>query len=211
MDEIKRATKELTPNEKKRVEKFDKIVEELERKGYKRKDLTISIEQANMEGMIFPLPFVIIFVILNFIIFKKPITEGYHLLLFIPGMLLGVVIHELIHGLTWGLVAKDHFKNIEFGFVEKEFTPYCYCGTALSKVKYILGSIMPFIVIGIIPATISLFISNNITLFLISIIMIFGAAGDLTIIWLILKNKSKKKSVLYIDHPVDCGVVMFEK
>ena len=41
--------------------------------------------------------------------------------------------------------------------------------------------------------------------------MLFGAGGDLTIIYLILKNKSKKKNVLYIDHPVNCGVVMFDK
>ena len=70
---------------------------------------------------------------------------------------------------------------------------------------------MPFIILGIIPCTILLFVPFNIVAFLVGLAMLFGAGGDLTIILLILKNKSKKKDVLYIDHPVDCGVVMFEK
>ena len=40
---------------------------------------------------------------------------------------------------------------------------------------------------------------------------LFATSGDLLVVLLILKNKSNKKDVLYLDHPTDVGVVMFDK
>ena len=210
MDEIKRATKELSPKEKVRVEKFNEIVDELKKKGYKRRDLTISLKTANTQGMLFPLPFAVLYLILNFLVLRNP-WKGYNGIIFILLVVGLIVVHEIIHGITWAIFAKHHFKDIEFGFVAKEITPYCYCRSSLKKYQYITGSIMPFLTLGIIISTVALFIPNNATLLLVGIIMMFGAGGDLSIIYLLLKNKSKSKDVLYMDHPVDCGVVMFEK
>lgn len=210
MDEIKRATKELSKKEKARVKKYDKLVESLTMDGYKKKELTISLKKANTEGLLFPLPFAIVFALLYFFVFKHSF-EGYNTIAFILVFIIGTVVHEIIHGVTWAIFAKNHFKDIEFGFIAKEITPYCCCQSSLKKYQYIIGSIMPFFLLGIVVSTISLFMDKGFTVFIFGILMIFGTGGDLSIIWLLLTNKTNQKSVLYIDHPVDCGVVMFEK
>ena len=68
----------------------------------------------------------------------------------------------------------------------------------------------PFIVLGIIFGTVTLFL-NSTLLFAVAMINLFGTSGDLLIVSLVLKNKSNKKDVLYLDHPTDVGVVMFDK
>ena len=59
-----------------------------------------------------------------------------------------MAIHEGIHGLTWGLLSPDGFSTIEFGLIKEYMTPYCYCGTPLTRGQYILGSMMPTLVLG---------------------------------------------------------------
>lgn len=34
---------------------------------------------------------------------------------FMVVLVVGIIVHELIHGLTWGLYAKSKFKSISFG------------------------------------------------------------------------------------------------
>lgn len=36
-----------------------------------------------------------------------------------------IVIHELIHGLTWGYFAKNCLKSIDLGMIWTMLTPYC--------------------------------------------------------------------------------------
>ena len=41
--------------------------------------------------------------------------------------IIGIVVHELIHGLTWACFAKNGWKSISFGVWWKVLTPYCHC------------------------------------------------------------------------------------
>ena len=41
--------------------------------------------------------------------------------------------------------------------------------------------------------------------------MILAGGGDLTILLKLLRYKSKKEEILYMDHPYECGLVVFER
>ena len=77
--------------------------------------------------------------------------SGLQMIIFVIAILLLVVVHELIHGITWSVFTEHHFGDIEFGFMKEYLTPYCTCKCPLSKGKYIIGALMPLIILGIIP------------------------------------------------------------
>ena len=68
---------------------------------------------------------------------------------------------------------------------------------------------MPCLLLGIIPGIVGI-VTHDLFLFVIAIIMIFGAGGDLLILQMILARKAGKAS-LYLDHPVEVGCVLLEK
>lgn len=86
----------------------------------------------------------------------------------IVGLLCGVIIvalfvllfavpHELIHGITWMIVAKCSWSDIKFGVMWKKLcTPYCHCKVPMNVNQYSLALLMPFIVLGVLPSLLSL-------------------------------------------------------
>ena len=155
------------------------------------------------------LPFIVLYFVLK--IYSFNIGENYfsNYMLFMVLFIVFIVAHELIHGITWASFTKDKFKNIEFGIIWKSLNPYCTCKVPLKEIEYILGLIMPCIILGIIPSLISLF-NANAWFFAMGIIQILSAGGDLYILKMILDNKNNNEC-LYLDHPTDIGVVKFEK
>ncbi|MDR0315990.1 MAG: DUF3267 domain-containing protein [Treponema sp.] len=100
-----------------------------------------------------------------------------------------IVIHELIHGLFYSIFSKNGFKSIKFGIVPKKFILYCDCTEVLRKNHFIIGTIMPFILMGIIPAVISIFIGNVILLYW-AILFIGAGCVDLAGTLKLLKEKN---------------------
>lgn len=120
-----------------------------------------------------------------------------------------ICVHELIHGITWAIFAPSHWKTVEFGFIKEYLTPYCTCGEPLKKWQYIIGALMPTILLGILPASVAVF-TGSWLLLILGIALIFGGGGDLTIVLELLRHRSTAREVLYIDHPYAAGVVAFE-
>ena len=211
--------RKLTPAEEKRKAEFEKLCVEMKKKGYAKKDLTVGIAKANIIAFFIMLPFVIVAALvysavnpIDGIDFASNGTEKYFLkfLIFIAVYFVFIVLHELIHGLTWGLFAKSHFKSISFGIIWEMVTPYCCCSEPLTKAQYIIGSSMPTLILGFIPAVISVIIGNP-WLLTLSVLMIFGGGGDFFIILKMLSYRSRGAETLFYDHPYECGVVVFEK
>ena len=92
-----------------------------------------------------------------------------------------IVLHELIHGITWSLFTENRMKDIEFGVMWKYLTPYCTCRKSLKRGQYITGTLMPTIVLGFIPAIASI-ISGR-----------------------------QSRDTLFHDHPYEAGLVVFDK
>ncbi len=206
--------RKLSAKEQRRLNVFEETCERLSQEGYKKTDLTISIVKANLFVVLLAIPVVAIGVLL--FAWKNPISlltpSPHGSLLFVVLFFVLVVVHELIHGLTWSLYAEHHFKNIEFGFMKEYLTPYCTCTTPLLKSHYIMGALMPCVVLGILPMAIGILLGSHL-LFWIGIVMILAAGGDIMIVIKVLAYKSQRdsKEILVYDHPTQAGSVIFEK
>ena len=94
--------------------------------------------------------------------------------------------------------------------MKETLTPYCTCASPLSKPIYILGSMMPMTILGIVAGIIAIF-TGSIVLLIISAIQIMGGAGDILISAMLLFRKSDAKETVLLDHPTKIGLVAFEK
>ena len=119
------------------------------------------------------------------------------LILFLIYLIMGIVLHELIHGAIWALFAKRGWKSIKFGFLWQYLTPYCHCYDELKMKYYLLGALSPAIILGFIPAILSLFI-GNVSLLLLGIFFILTAVGDILISIELFKESFDD---VVMDHP----------
>ena len=205
--------RELTESEKQRLEVFEDTCYDLERQGYRKTELTISLVKANIFAFVLAVPVIIIGMGLFFWIhgFSANIEMTFReLVIWVVGLVVVVVLHEFIHGFVWGLYAEHYFKDIDFGFISRYMTPYCACSAPLNKKQYILGAIMPLIVLGILP-TVASMINGSYLMLMTGLFMTIAAAGDIMIVYEILKYKTDAKDVLYLDHPTMGGGVIFER
>lgn len=205
--------RKLTAAEQRRLKAYEAISEKLAAKGYHRTELTVGIIRANIFAMILSIPVMAVGIVLFVIANRgKEISwmSGRQMIIFVIALLLLIVVHELIHGITWSIFTEHHFGDIEFGFMMEYLTPYCTCKSPLSKGKYIIGALMPLIILGIIPAAAGI-LTGSMFWLLMGIIMILSAGGDILIVANIMKYKSSSEDVLYLDHPTQAGGVIFEK
>ena len=210
---MKTTERKLTAAESKRQKQFETKAEELLQRGYQKKDLTISVFSANLMALIVMLPLLIPVCLVFYLVHAETIIVSFspiRALMFVVSVLILCVIHESVHGIVWAYFSKHHFRDIEFGVIWSMLTPYCTCKSILSKQQYIIGAIMPTIVVGIIPAAISI-IFNHYGLFLLSLLMIAASGGDGLIVLKLLFYKENGNDCIYMDHPYECGLVVFER
>lgn len=211
--------RKLSPSEKERRVKFEAQKNILVDKEYEVKDLTIGLVYANIMSFVLAIPIIVCLAIVYVWCNIKHFT-GFGILLdtnvflkliiILIGFFALIIIHELIHGITWSLFTEKGWKSISFGFIVKYMTAYCTCDEPLKKGQYIIGGLMPTLILGIIPAVIAI-INGSITLFAIGAIMTLAGGGDLTIIMKLILFKTKGKEVVYMDHPYQGGLVAFVK
>ena len=208
----KKKERTLTEAEQRRLDHFNGVCEELVAEGYERINLTVSIFWANVIAVVGLL--VMLAIALPLFLILHPETEFIptisELIIFLVALVVLIVVHELIHGITWSVFAPNGFKDIEFGIMKDSLTPYCTCATPLEKGPYIIGALMPLVVLGIIP-TIVAFVTGNMLLLYIGLIMIDAAAGDVMIVVKILQHKTDADKIMLFDHPTDAGSVIFER
>ena len=189
---------------------------------YRKETVTIDIGRANLFHVLILIPIVVMYglpyyckwknslsieVVRIFIsnLTPKAIAGGTAIFLFVS--VLGFIVHELIHGVTWARYTKKGFKSIQFGMVWEVFTPYCYCNEPILKKHYIIGAIMPAIILGFIPAIISIMF-GNILLLLLGILFTTIACGDFLVIY---KLRKKDMDSLVQDHPSELGFYVYRK
>jgi hypothetical protein len=195
-------------------------MEQLE--NYQKEKLTINLVWANLFGILIIFPIVLIFGLPYYLIwgsglsrqsFKDIISNispeyfGIGALLFFLILTLGIILHELIHGLTWARYTEKGFKSIKFGVLWSMLTPYCHCKEPLRVRQYLMGAITPAIFLGLIPALISIII-GNLGLLVFGIFFTMAAGGDFLIINLLRKEKMDN---LVQDHPTEAGCFIYRR
>jgi hypothetical protein len=121
-------------------------------------------------------------------------------------MVAGIVVHELIHGITWACYAKRGIHAISYGVIWKMLTPYTHCDEPMHIRPYVVACLMPLIVLGIIPSVIAIII-GWIPLLAFGIFFIAGAMGDVLIVWMLRKENPQ---YLVLDHPSEAGYFIYE-
>ncbi len=123
-------------------------------------------------------------------------------------MFIGIVVHELIHGITWACYAPSGWKSISFGVMWKLLTPYCHCDEPMHIPGYMMGAMMPWpcVILGVIPSIVAMFI-GNLPLLAWGILFIAAAAGDIWMTWLLTKENPKS---MVLDHPSEAGFYVFD-
>ena len=187
---------------------------------FEKEKLTIDLVWANIFGLLIIFPIILIFGLPYFLIwhdysmsFQNIIHSisfdnvGSDIFTIIGVMFIGIIVHELIHGVTWAGYTKNGFKSIKFGIMWKMLTPYCHCKEPLKVKHYIYGAITPAITLGIIPSILAIII-GNIWLLAFGIFFTIAAAGDFLIIDLIRKEN---KDDLVEDHPSEAGCYIYRK
>ena len=185
----------------------------MEEKEIKGRKVTIDIVKANVFGMVVLIVSAIAFFVPFVLIWKgrKPTNElvggvsewGLSFVL----LIVGVVVHELIHGVTWACYAKSGWKSISFGVMWKFLTPYCHCSEPMHVRGYIMGAMMPCVILGIVPAVAALCI-GSLPLLMWGIIFIAAAAGDIWMTWLLTKEDPHS---LVLDHPSEAGFYIIDE
>ena len=124
-------------------------------------------------------------------------------MLFIIGFWVGVAVHELIHGFTWMWVTHSSFSHLRFGLLRGGV--YCHIDVPMSKRKYVVGALMPLLLLGILPFLLS-FATHSLWLMLFGVIFIGCAMGDVLIVWAIRKESP---DTLVYDHPSEPGCIVY--
>lgn len=206
--------RKLTAAEERRLTIFESKKKTLKKRGYKETELTIGIVKANIIALIMAVPVSVVAIALFFLLNRSFYVDTEHIvrdnIIFFVSIFLLIVVHELVHGITWAVMSPNHFKDIEFGFMLEYLTPYCTCKEPLRKGPYIMGALMPLIVLGIIPLIVGI-ATGSFFLLAVGIVMTVTAAGDMMIVYNILKYKTDSKDVLIVDHPTQGGSVVFER
>ena len=127
-------------------------------------------------------------------------------LVYLAILVLGIVVHEFIHGATWACFAKRGLRSISYGVMWKYLTPYAHCDEPMHIRPYQLACLMPCFLLGVVPAVVSLFI-GNVPCLLFGVLYIAAAAGDIWMAWLLLKED---KESMVLDHPTEAGFYIID-
>lgn len=175
---------------------------------YEKQKRTINLYAANGLALGITAGAALLFGIPYYLIWKHGISLPLpQILLLLLLFVVGIAVHELIHGFFFGLFAKNGFKSIRFGVMWQMLTPYCHCKEPLKIKHYFLGALMPALLLGIIPGVISLFNGNGLML-LFGILFTGAAAGDFMVVWMLRKEHPET----YVqDHPSEAGCFVYRK
>ena len=178
---------------------------------FKKEKMTINLVWANIFGITILIPIVLLYGLPYYLVWNNNLTfnsfDWLHVKPWINVLCIiaGIVVHELIHGVVWARYAKNGFQSIKFGVFWKIITPYCHCKEPLSVKHYILGAIMPAIILGLIPAILAIVI-GNLPLLIFAILFTLVAGGDFLTVF-VLRNENM--DTLVEDHPSEAGCYIY--
>lgn len=174
-----------------------------------RKDLkTIDLHKASRASAIITLGVAVLSGVAFYLLWRPDaFLTWVDSLLLVVLFVVGIVVHELIHGFFFGLFGTKGFKSIRFGVMWKMLTPYCHCNEPLKIKHYALAALMPALLLGIVPVVISL-CNGSILMWLFGVIFTGAAAGDFMVVWVLRKEH---RDTYVQDHPSEPGCFVFRK
>ena len=199
---------DLSNAEIRRTEHFVSLRDSLEREGWHATELVLPMERVAKQGMAMGAAVCVPFAIIWLALWGLQAPSIWQALACCVAYLVLIPTHEAIHGLTWAACNPLHFRAIEFGFMRENFTPYCT--EPLGRTCYITGSLAPLVALGLVPAIVGIVLGNGVV-FVLALLMILGASGDIFVVVELLRHERTGSEVICVDHPSECGLVVFER
>ena len=163
--------------------------------------------EANVYALVAVLPFIVPFFSLYIYIWGwRNILNIYNLhfrdfILYAIAIVVGIILHEMIHGLSWQFFGNKRSNTIKYGIDSKTLSPYAHCQEPMKIKPYRLGVIMPGVLLGFLPTILGTIIGNSL-IFVFGLFFILAAGGDIFILWLLRKVTPGS---LVEDHPMRAG------
>jgi hypothetical protein len=172
-----------------------------------KRDLSISMARANVIVFFLAVPVVVLqFAMYTLLHGVEKTQPTWNIPVIFTAILLGVVVHELLHAITWVVLGRKSFAAIKFGFQWKTLTPYAHLKEPVEVSAYRAGAFMPGFVLGILAYIFSS-LSGNADLFWFSLVHTSAAGGDWLVLWL-MRNVAAGTKVE--DHPTNAGCYAIE-
>ena len=179
----------------------------MEAEGYNRVDRSISMVMANVLaiGLIVPI-FILPSGLFVWIWGLGPVRDSFDAYFRWPiwvilGMAVLIVVHELLHGLTWQWLSGVKRADVFYGIKWEALSPYAHVKVPIRLQPYRWGIAMPGLVLGVLPALVGLALGNGLVFFA-GIFMLVGASGDMIVLYLLRKEDPTS---LVEDHPDRAG------
>lgn len=183
--------------------------EELEAKGYVKREKTIEIMKAYKIAIISTvilsivglLGYIIVWGFLN--VLNAPWKIYFSIVAIVIG---GFALHQLIHGIGFGIFSSGKWKSIKYGLDEETLKPYCSSSEAITVYQYRIVKLSPIIFTALLPYVVSM-INGNFILMIASLVLFILCGID--IVTLFLVRKEDKKALVF-NNIKDCGCIIYE-
>lgn len=172
--------------------------------GYRAEKVSVSLAKANLMSLLALGFFGILFVFPYYWIWNEiRLTATIFWLLY---LILGIIVHELIHGLVFAILLRDfRFRHIRFGVIWKSFAFYCHCEVPLKKTYYLIAGMMPLIILGIFPGVLGILL-HQFDLVFFGVLLSTCAIGDIMVAW---KMRRLPDNALLWDLPDEPGFMQY--
>jgi hypothetical protein len=171
-------------------------------------EYTVSMGKVNGIAFLMVVPILIVYLLPFLLIWDfETLKIGYKAFLksIIIILVFGIIIHELLHGITWAIFVKGGFRQLKFGINWRYLAPYAHFKKPLKVKIYLAGALMPLIVLGIIPALGGIILGNGFYL-LFGIFFTWAAAGDILASIRLFQLPMNK---MVQDHPDKLGFIIY--
>lgn len=179
----------------------------------KRRDLSIDLATANVYGTLAGLAPALALAVIFFLVWGwRPLFEGLERLfspvwVFLLWLVGGIVVHELLHGLTWMAAGCKPPDAMTYGVAWDKLTPYAHSKEPMPARAYRLGAFMPGLLLGLAPALVGIAIGAG-ALFGFGWIFTVAAGGDFLVLWLL---HGVPATAQVEDHPSRAGCYVWEE
>ena len=124
----------------------------------------------------------------------------------VPVLLIGFVLHELIHGAAWAFYGQKPLTIMRFGINWAALAPYAHCPEPMEAGAYRLGALAPGVILGLLPIAVAMWVGPT-WVFFAGLLFSIAAAGDFLILWVL---RTVPSHLLVQDHPSRAGCLVYE-
>lgn len=130
------------------------------------------------------------------------IQSLYLLFVYMLSFIVFVIIHELLHGISFVIFGKVKFKELRFGIIWKSGMAYCISTVPVKMSASRISLMMPVYAVCI-PMYIVGISMNNFGIAILSIFFLSGSVADFYYMW--ISRKADRSSYMFEEMPTTSG------